>query len=127
MKPAGNEENTGRSPDAIDVYVGSRILDERSNLGLTQTDLGSAIGVTFQQVQKYERGVNRVSASMLVRIADAIGVKVGDLFPPADTSRSGLPESSESRRAELITLIERLKPQQRQLMVDIAKQFAKAA
>lgn len=121
------EENTGRSPDLVDVHVGSRIRDERTNLGLTQTDLGTAIGVTFQQVQKYERGLNRVSASMLVRIAEALGVNVGDLFPAADAARSNLAETAEARRAELVTLIDRLKPRQRQLIADIARQFARAA
>ncbi|GAA0621407.1 hypothetical protein GCM10009422_16450 [Brevundimonas kwangchunensis] len=124
---ATGEENTGRSPDLVDIHVGSRIRDERTNLGMTQTDLGTAIGVTFQQVQKYERGLNRVSASMLVRIAEALGVDIGDLFPAQDAARATLAETAEARRAELVSLIDRLKPRQRQLIADIARQFAKAA
>ena len=56
-------------PDPIDVAVGARIRNRRLWLGLSQTQLADALGVTFQQVQKYERGANRVSASMLVKSA----------------------------------------------------------
>jgi len=54
-------------PDPIDVGVGARIRIRRREIGVSQTSLGEHLGLTFQQVQKYERGTNRVSASMLVR------------------------------------------------------------
>ena len=57
------------TPDPIDVAVGARVRIRRRWLGQSQTQLGKAIGITFQQVQKYEKGTNRVSASMLVKIA----------------------------------------------------------
>src|SRR3569832_372500 len=56
------------NPDPIDVAVGARIRIRRRWLGLSQTDLAKALGITFQQVQKYEKGANRVSASMQVKI-----------------------------------------------------------
>ena len=56
-------------PDPIDVFVGLRIRMRRKTLGLTQGALAEALGLSFQQVQKYERGANRVSASMLVKTA----------------------------------------------------------
>ncbi|WP_240611654.1 helix-turn-helix domain-containing protein [Roseovarius nitratireducens] len=60
-------------PDAdIDTHVGARIRDRRRAVGMTQTELGAAIGVKFQQVQKYETGANRVSASKLFRIAEVL-------------------------------------------------------
>ena len=70
---------TGKSGDPIDVGVGARMRMRRKALGLSQTDLALALGLTFQQVQKYERGSNRVSASMLVRAAEKLDCPVGFL------------------------------------------------
>jgi transcriptional regulator with XRE-family HTH domain len=66
-------------PDPIDVAVGARIRAWRLHRNLSQTSLANALGLTFQQVQKYERGDNRVSASMLVRTAAALDVTVAFL------------------------------------------------
>jgi transcriptional regulator with XRE-family HTH domain len=61
-----------KKPRAVDVYVGSRIRLRRNLLGISQTELGNRIGVTFQQVQKYEKGVNRIGTSRLLRICDVL-------------------------------------------------------
>ena len=66
--------------DPIDKYVGSRVRVRRLGLGMSQTKLGRAIGVTFQQVQKYENGANRIGASNLYKIAKALGVDVAFLY-----------------------------------------------
>ncbi|HLI66213.1 MAG TPA: helix-turn-helix domain-containing protein [Caulobacteraceae bacterium] len=66
-------------PDPIDVDVGARIRARRVFLGLSQTKLAKALGLTFQQVQKYERGDNRVSASTLVRVGKALDITVAAL------------------------------------------------
>ena len=66
-------------PDPIDVAVGARVRIRRRWLGLSQTQLAQALGITFQQVQKYERGANRVSASMLVKIAAKLETSVAAL------------------------------------------------
>ena len=63
-----------RSASDVDRQIGQRIKDRRAEIGETQSGLGEAIGVTFQQVQKYERGVNRVSAARLQQIAAVLGV-----------------------------------------------------
>lgn len=68
------------SPNEIDVYVGRRARLLRKVQGVSQSDLGDRIGVTFQQIQKYERGTNRISASMLFKIADALDVRVAYFF-----------------------------------------------
>ena len=73
-------------PDPIDQYVGSRIRARRVGLRMSQTKLGQTIDVTFQQVQKYENGTNRVSASNLFKIAKALGVDVSFFY-------EGMPES----------------------------------
>jgi transcriptional regulator with XRE-family HTH domain len=66
-------------PDPIDLSVGARIRGRRRILGLSQSTLATAVGITFQQVQKYELGVNRVSASMLVKIARRLDITVASL------------------------------------------------
>lgn len=68
--------------DPVDVHVGNAIRTVRKGLGLSQVALAERIGLTFQQVQKYERGSNRVSASKLAHIADALGGSPADFFPP---------------------------------------------
>lgn len=68
------------SPDPIDKYVGSRVRARRVGLRISQTKLGDAIGVTFQQVQKYENGTNRIGASHLYKISRELGVDVAYFF-----------------------------------------------
>jgi len=67
-------------PDAIDVYVGGRIRMRRIMLKMSQTGLGGELGITFQQVQKYEKGTNRVGASRLQKIATVLGVPPSFFF-----------------------------------------------
>jgi transcriptional regulator with XRE-family HTH domain len=70
-------------PDPADVYVGQQIRLRRKALDMSQHALAVAAGLTFQQIQKYERGANRVSASMLVRIATKLNVRPGYLLDDA--------------------------------------------
>src|SRR5437868_15248033 len=67
-----------------DVEVGQRIRARRMAKGMSQTELGDLLGVTFQQVQKYEKGVNRVGAGRLVRVAEALDVPVSFFFGATD-------------------------------------------
>jgi transcriptional regulator with XRE-family HTH domain len=69
-----------RLPDPLDALVGARIRVFRVHRKISQTDLAEQIGVTFQQVQKYEKGTNRIGASRLSRIAAVLGISVGELF-----------------------------------------------
>lgn len=92
-------------PDAVDVHVGIRIRLRRTLLGLSQSELGKALGLTFQQVQKYERGANRVAASTLYRVAGALDVPVSFFFDdlPDDLGHalSGNNDDALSRRESL--------------------------
>jgi transcriptional regulator with XRE-family HTH domain len=74
-------------PDPIDVEVGARVRLQRKALGLSQTVLADALGLTFQQVQKYERGANRISASMLVKTAKRLETTVAALVGELDVAR----------------------------------------
>lgn len=69
-------------PHPTDIHVGAKIREYRIALMLTQTDVARAIGKTLQQVQKYESGANRVSASVLFEIANFLGHPVQTFFPP---------------------------------------------
>lgn len=71
-----------RSPDETDAFVGARLAERRQALGLTQVALAKRLGISPQQVQKYEAGANRISASRLSRIAAALGDHPGAYFPP---------------------------------------------
>jgi transcriptional regulator with XRE-family HTH domain len=64
----------------IDVIVGRNVRERRVAAGLSQEDLGAALGVSFQQIQKYEKGTNRISASRLVAIASVMRVPIATLF-----------------------------------------------
>ena len=77
-----------RSPDPFDVEVGARVRTVRKARGISQSDLADAAGITFQQVQKYERGANRISASMLQRISRHLGVPMSELLGEAPGSEA---------------------------------------
>lgn len=72
------------NPNPVDTHVGSRIRLRRTLLGLSQEKLGNAIGLTFQQVQKYERGLNRVGASRLWDLSRVLGVPISFFFDDID-------------------------------------------
>jgi transcriptional regulator with XRE-family HTH domain len=80
---------SGKRPNPTDVYVGSRVRMRRKMLGLSQEKLGEKLGITFQQIQKYEKGTNRVGASRLQAMANAMEVPVSYFFPDASTSQGG--------------------------------------
>ncbi|CAN7536369.1 helix-turn-helix domain-containing protein [Rhizobium sp. LjRoot254] len=86
-------------PNPIDVHVGARIRVRRMMLGQSQGKLALGLGITFQQVQKYEKGTNRVGASRLQHIATLLGVPVSYFFAGEDTSLLAQPNGSVSEDA----------------------------
>lgn len=76
--------NDARKPESVDIHVGQRIRARRKLLGITQMDLAAALGLTFQQVQKYERGANRVSASKLYAVGQALSCPAAYFFEGLD-------------------------------------------
>ncbi|MBW6423331.1 helix-turn-helix domain-containing protein [Rhizobium sp. XQZ8] len=88
-----------KKPNPIDIHVGSRIRLRRTMLGMSQEKLGESLGITFQQIQKYEKGTNRVGASRLQNISSILNVPVSFFFEdaPGDQSgQSGMAEASSS-------------------------------
>ena len=82
-----------RKSGPLDAMVGAKIRMSRIDRGMSQTALAEKIGVSFQQVQKYEKGSNRIGASRLAQIAAVLGISVGDLFEssPEKAAASNLP------------------------------------
>ncbi|HYC74677.1 helix-turn-helix transcriptional regulator [Brevundimonas sp.] len=113
--------------DPVDLVVGQRLKAARQRCGLSQAELGKAMNLSFQQVQKYERGTNRISASMLVRAGKALGVPVADFFPdvepdPAADSRIDI---RSLRGGEALTEhFAAMGPERRALLLQIAQAFA---
>ena len=85
-----------KSPDTTDRHVGSRIRLQRTLIGMTQEKLADILGITFQQVQKYEKGTNRVGAGRLLAIANALGVPVSFFFEGQFSQDSEKPSDVQS-------------------------------
>jgi transcriptional regulator with XRE-family HTH domain len=85
--------------DILDIEVGRRIRARRLARHMSQTDLASRLGLTFQQVQKYEKGTNRVGAGRLHRIAEILDVSVSHFFPDAHAQAS---DDQQSRIVEFL-------------------------
>lgn len=89
-----------KKPNPIDIHVGSRVRLRRNMLGLSQEKLGESLGVTFQQVQKYEKGANRIGASRLQQISAVLKTPISFFFEDAPGSHaegaSGFAENSSS-------------------------------
>lgn len=133
-----------RRPNPIDVHVGSRVRLRRMLLGMSQEKLGSHLGLTFQQVQKYEKGVNRIGASRLFELARVLGVNVQFFYDDApgttqsDQLAPGFAEAPEESYVveflstrdglELNKAFVRIKtPQVRRSIVELVRSLAEEA
>ena len=86
-----------KAPNPIDKHVGSRVRMRRMMVSMSQEKLGEKLGITFQQIQKYEKGTNRIGASRLQQIANVLGVPVGFFFegaPVPDGSAKGFSDAA---------------------------------
>ena len=116
-------------PDPIDVAVGARVRTRRRATGFSQTQLAQSLGITFQQVQKYERGANRVSASMLVRIAAKLETSVAALVGEDGVSATAtmVARASKSAADDITALYARITSSDSRLaLMTLAKALAMA-
>ena len=117
-------------PDPIDSAVGLRLRTLRKSRGMSQEQLGRALGITFQQIQKYERGTNRISASMLVKSARALSVAPTALLPdegdPTPRSPAVLTLLAQTRGVEeLVETYARIKsPRLRRAVLQLSRSLA---
>ena len=115
--------------DPVDIAIGGRIRTRREELRITQAQLAAGAGVTFQQIQKYERGVNRVSASKLVQIAALLDTTVAWLVGEEDSDKSAGQGHwdilGETGAVDLLKSFSELKsPRARAALVRLAKAMA---
>lgn len=125
-----------KKPNPIDVHVGSRIRLRRTMMGMSQEKLGESLGITFQQIQKYEKGTNRVGASRLQNIASILNVPVAFFFEdaPSDETQgaaAGVQESSTAYVVDFLSSAEGLQlnrafvrisdPKVRRRIIDLIK------
>ena len=121
-----------KSPDATDAGVGEKIRSQRLVRRLSQTDLGKKVGITFQQIQKYEKGVNRVGAGRLQRIAEVLDVPVSFFFegasghgPEADNINEGLGFLESAAAVRVVRAFAEIKDQQiRRAIVTLLEELA---
>ena len=112
-----------RSPLPVDVLVGQNIRICRLQKHLSQTELGEGIGVTFQQIQKYEKGANRAGASRLQQIADVLGVSIPVLFDGASTAGDHSPAQTaryllaKPHSLRVVQAFEKMKNEAAQLLI----------
>lgn len=139
----GRRRQKSDKPNPTDVHVGARVRLRRTLLGMSQEKLGDAIGLTFQQVQKYERGANRVGASRLYDLSRVLDVPVAFFFEDmastvaVEPHPGGLAEPAEGYEADPMLKRETLElvrayykitdPHIRRRLFDLAKALAKSA
>jgi transcriptional regulator with XRE-family HTH domain len=128
-----------KSPNPIDVHVGSRVRLRRMMLGMSQECLGEHLGITFQQIQKYEKGTNRIGASRMQAIARVLSVPVAFFFEDAPgqapiAGEQGFEQSPASPIVDFLSSAEGLSlnrafirikdPKQRRKVVELVKAMA---
>ena len=119
----------------VDVHVGKRIRQRRWLTGMTQQKLAELVGIKFQQIQKYETGANRVSASRLWDIADALSVPVGFFFEGMNSESDGSNRSddvpadlmSDKEAMELVRSYYAIPEQQRRRLFELARVLSDVA
>lgn len=124
-------------PNPIDTYVGARVRMRRMLIGLSQEKLGERLGLTFQQIQKYEKGTNRIGASRLQQIATILDAPIAYFFEGAKVGteeRKGFAEKSPSYIADFLSTSEGLQlnkaflrikqPRVRRKIIDLVKSLA---
>ena len=121
-------------PHPVDRHVGRRVCEKRISLGYNQSDLGRALGLTFQQIQKYEKGANRISASKLWDIARFFKVDIGYFFQGLTQGQPGMAEGetasfdhdfpSTRYTIEMARLVPQLSNRRQKLALDLVRELA---
>ena len=110
--------------NAVDVHVGKRIRLRRTLLGMSQEQLGNALNITFQQVQKYERGANRVSASRLWDISQIIDVPISYFFEDmSDITLKASPRKVSSNAAADVVVDDAKEPMARRETLELVRSY----
>ncbi len=124
-----------KAANSIDTYVAGRLRTFRKQLGISQAEIAKELGVTFQQVQKYEAGINRIGAGRLFQLAAIYGVSVQELFPKSVTTAEGLKKTEKlDEVADFVVTADgwklceaflRIKdPRQRKIIISLVQEMA---
>lgn len=122
-------------PHPVDRFVGRRVAEKRISLGYNQSDLGRALGLTFQQIQKYEKGANRISSSKLWEMAKFLSVDISYFFDgladaQSRTVKMVLPQEHDfnvtRQTVEMARIAPQLSSRHQQLALDLMKGLASA-
>lgn len=126
MNVDGLAQSDGSEADTLDREIGARLRHARTLRGLTQGDLGRVIDVSFQQIQKYESGANRISVSTLILLARALDVSAGELLGEgrADARRVDWTLLSEDGAHALLQTVSQMAPQARRTVLLLARALA---
>ena len=125
--PAMAGARAGRPrPQEVDRHVGVKLRERRLALGLTQQQLAEAVGITYQQELKYEKGVNRIAAGRLHAIAGALGVEPGYFFEDLDEGEPARPSAGQRRLLELSRSFAALSRPQQEALAGLARALAGA-
>ena len=132
-----SDDRSSRRANPVDVHVGSRVRLRRMLLGMSQEKLGEHLGLTFQQIQKYEKGINRIGASRLFDLSKVLAVPVQFFYeelPVSGDGAGGFAEQPESYAVEFLASREGLElnkafaritdPRVRRSIVELVRSFA---
>ena len=112
---------------SIDKLVGTRVRARRTALRMSQTELGEAVGVSFQQIQKYEKGVNRIGASRLSAIAAVLQVPVTHFFEEPRQAGAGVSSLEDPAAVDLVKAFDEIAdPEVRERIVELTRSVANA-
>jgi transcriptional regulator with XRE-family HTH domain len=115
----------------VDAHVGKRVRHRRWMIGMTQQQLADKVGIKFQQIQKYETGMNRVSASRLWDIADSLGVTIAFFFEGlaegSQVAQAGVDMMADKEALELVRSYYAIPEAQRRRLFDLARVLSEAA
>jgi transcriptional regulator with XRE-family HTH domain len=103
-----NDRPAAEPAHPVDLYVGARLRIRRKMMGLSQTQVADALGITFQQIQKYERGANRISASKLYDAAKLLQAPVSYFFEGLSDTDGGIDDGFSQRMTEFVSTPEGL-------------------
>jgi transcriptional regulator with XRE-family HTH domain len=124
-----------KAANSIDAYVAGRLRSFRKQLGISQSEIAKELGVTFQQVQKYEAGINRIGAGRLFQLASLFGISVQELFPKSVSTAEGIKKTEKlDEIAEFATSPDGWKlceaflrirdPRQRKIIISLVQEMA---
>ena len=113
-------------PHPVDLHVGGRLKQIRGLRGLSQTNLADSVGLTFQQIQKYENGANRISASRLWEFAERLNVPISFFYDGLDDSRDNIELEVDRMALELVRALQSIKDAEvRRRLYELAKMVSK--